>query len=497
MGHILRTAASYLRKLEEAQYGIPAPLANAINYYWDSQFSKVDERNAKEPRRWTPPDPHVHIRELWLQCELYTAVTLNRTYPSWAKALQSYAFYCLFSGPSAQYRLVPFLDAYEFREMLKGHYAYRVQSEQLETAPKKLATMAVFGNFFVEHIGSGAHLMVTLDLGYESMANTITVMAGPDHRQDVEQFFADMEASIQAHDIYFKQCLQFIQGKLSFADVRPTSWDGIVIKDELKNKIQRNTVDILAKSEQFSALGMCPNQNMLLCSPPGMAKTSIFRAISHQVEGQITRIWCTGKSIDSARDVTSLFDAARTLAPCIIFLEDADLFCGERVGNHESHVLNEFLACLDGAMSNEGVVVMASTNDLDSMDEAVVQRPGRFDMKIEMPLPDSEDRAKMLAKFLLEFHAKPLDSVSQEFWTTIIDMMEGLTGDYIRSLARAVVINAVNSGQVSEDGLSCSFGPEDLTIAAEQIMRNYRIGLRAKKHYTFQAEVESAPKAIG
>jgi len=495
MGGLTRRTAAYLSKLADGEYGVPPTIAGAANYLLDSYFAKIDERNARSarPPKWFPSDPHAHIRELWLGCDLHTALTLNQSYPNWSRSLNAFAFSKLFNGPSATYRVVPFLDQYEFKDMLKGHYAYRVQSEQIPIALGQAVTLPVYGNFFVEHAASGKHLFVTLDLGYESMGCSISVMAAPGSQDAAEQFYADMAASLVANDIYYKKCLSFVRGRIDFMGVKPTTWDQIVIKPVLREQIQKNSVAILDSSEKFSGLGMAPNQNVLLISPPGMAKTTIFRAISNEIEGRITRIWCTGKSIDRADDVTSLFEAARSLAPCIVIIEDMDLFGGDRSSRgygQDNHVLNEFLACLDGAQENSGVVVLASTNDVASMDEALTNRPGRFDMKIEMPLPDAQDRSDMLKSFLRGFHAGPDKSVTQDTWETVIKMTDGFTGDYIKSLARAVIIQAVADGLT--DGQRATFTADHLNAAAEQVMKNYQIGKKAKKHHQFEADISIA-----
>lgn len=490
----MKKLSSYLSAFNGLNYGIPKHIDSLVNFFFDAYFAKIDDRNRiVGPPPWYPSDPHAHIRELWLGCDLHTALTLNQSYPVWSRALNAYAFSKLFHGSDATYRVIAFLDSYEFKSMLQGDYAYRIQSEQLSISLTQNVTLPVFGKFFVEHISTGKHLFVSLDLCYESMGCNISVMSNPADQQLTEQFFADMATSLVANDIYYKKCLSFVRGRLDFMEVKPTTWDQIIIKPVLKAQIQDNTVSILDSMDKFASLGMVPNQNMILISPPGMAKTTIFRAISNDIDGRITRVWCTGKSIDRSDDVTALFEAARSLAPCIVIIEDMDLFGGDRSNRsfgQDNQVLNEFLACLDGAQENAGVVVMASTNDIASMDEALVNRPGRFDMKIEMPLPDAQDRSDMLKRFLRGFHSGPDASVSKDTWDTVIKMTDGLTGDYIKSLARAIVIRAVkddcSSGQI------CTFTADHLNAAVEQVMKNFAIGNRAKKHHQFEANVSVA-----
>lgn len=488
MDRPVRRTANYLSRILNAPYGVSDAVSGAVNYFLDSYWSKLDQRllAARQEEVWTPSDPDSHIKELWLGCEIHKAVNLNRSYPSFARNLNAWAFTRLFrnyAGPGATYEVVPFLDQYDFKEMLKGRTAYKIQYEMLSIDLGKAFTLPVYGTFFVRNEVDDTHLVVRLDLCYDSNRCEISVMSHPTHQEAAEKFLGDLEASIAANDIYFKKCLSFDHGRLEFAGVTPTVWDDIVLKDQVKCAIRDNTVEVLRHMDELASVGMCPNRNAILISPPGMAKTTLFRAISLETEGQATRIWCTGKSIEYPEHVTSLFQAARTLAPCIVFIEDMDLFGGNRSGlsGSESRVLNEFLSCLDGAQENAGVVVMASTNDIASMDEALVNRPGRFDVKIEIPYPDAADRGLMLHSFLKKLHAEPDATVTKDTVRTVIDLCDGLTGAYVKELAKSAVIRAVAEGRL-KDGV-VTFCADDLTAAAEQVMKNFAIGQRAKKHH--------------
>jgi cell division protease FtsH len=400
-----------------------------------------------------------------------------------AKAKNAWAFAKLFES-GGLYEAVPFLDSYPWKNAVKGSYEYRVQQETIQVGPDKSVTLPVLGTFFVTD-AAGAKLIVQIDLGYESPACVVTAVSSPESGA-AQKFLDDLDRSMETNDIYFQQCLVFLRGFLGFTQVRPTGWDEIVLKSDVVQEIRENTVGVVGNMDKLAALGMIPSRNVILISPPGMAKTTVFRAISHEM-GQITRIWCTGKSVKDSSDVTSLFEAARSLAPCIVFIEDMDLFGRDRgsLSGYESHVLNEFLACLDGMHQNSGVVIMASTNDIQSMDEALVDRPGRFDVKIEMPYPDAADRSQMLASFLKRVHATPDESVSRDTIKTVVDLTDGLTGAYIRELANATVIRAVAAGNLVPGGVK--FSADDLNAAAEQVVRNYKIGKAARKKV--QAEI--------
>lgn len=492
IGMGIRRVSTHMQKLSENEYSIPSQISGAINYLLDSVFTKWEEYKSKQVY---PPmvDPPSHVQELWLECELHRCISLNQRLPLFSKGRTAWALFKLFNGESASYHVYPFLDEYEHKYALKNSHKFRIQYESIPIAVEQSVSLPVYGTCFIQHAGTGKHFVLSIDLCHDSIFCDINVLAGSDDKEGVEQFYTDLNASVIANDIYYRKCLSFTRGKLDFVPVIPTRWDQIILKDDIKNRLRQNTIGVLANSEQFTKLGMSPNRNALLISPPGMAKTTIFRAISCEISGQMTTIWCTGKSIEYPEHVTALFEAARSLTPCIIFIEDMDLFGRERISlGSGSSVLNEFLACLDGAESNTGVVVMASTNDFDSMDEALADRPGRFDLKEEIPLPDFNDRSEMLKSFLKSYNARPDSSVTQETWTTIINMVEGLTGAYIKDLANSIMIRAVSSNCMTPDGLSVVFTTDNITGAAEQVMKNYLLGKRVKRHH--QTDPQVLPK---
>lgn len=478
--------ASYLKSLSHNEYGISSSISAVTNYVIDSYFAKIDEiklRNSKD-MEWVPPNLDSHVKEEWLGCEIHKVITINRSYPAFAVALNAWAFVNLlrpYAGDSASYELVPYIDIYKYKEYLKHDYRYRVQYGQMDIKPNTSVTLPVFGTFFLIDRQSGKHIIVLIDLCYESLGCSFSVIASEEDQTLAEKFIDNLQVSMKENDIYYKKCLSFNKGSVGFHEIIDTDWSNVVLKDQLKDEIRTNSVGILDNMDSLASIGMCPNRNIILISQPGMAKTTMFRATSNELQDRCTRIWCTGKSIQYAEHVTSLFEAARTLTPCIIFIEDMDLFGGDRgsmTGN--STLLNEFLAQLDGTKANAGIVVMASTNDIASMDEALVNRPGRFSVKIEVPLPDGDDRRTMLLKFLKEFSARPDADISIDSWDTIINLMDGFTGDYIKEVAKQIVIRATKEGR--NDGNQVIFNVDDLSVSGAQVMKNFKIGQKAKKH---------------
>jgi len=496
MKALLKRTAAYLGKLPEQEYGVAPALSAGVNYLVDSYFAKVDARMAAMDRGVEVPyDPVGHLKELWLGCEIHQSVTLNEKRPAWMKGQMAYAFSCLFTGPTATYEAVPFIDSYQFKEAVKGSYALRIQSAMLPISLGQAMKLPVFGTFFVRARGSGQQILVVIDFVHDDPYNcNLTVMSSPGNAQAAEDFLSALAQSLVANDIYHRQCLTFTKGYLDFTSVTKTSWSGIILKPQIKDKIRSNTVSVLNNMEELASVNLCPNRNTLLISPPGMAKTSIFRAISCELEQQMTRIWCTGKSIEYAEHVTALFSAARSLAPCILFIEDMDLFGRDRSsGMSNAHVLNEFLACLDGAQENFGVVVVASTNDFDCMDEALINRPGRFDVKVDIPYPDADERHKMLVTFFDGYKSGPDPTVTKDIWANVVGMTDGFTGAYIRDVAKSCVIRAVEAGGF--DGTTVTFSADHLIAATQESLSNYQLGKRAKKHINVEGTIDGMVKA--
>jgi len=482
MGIIHRTAA-YLKGLSPEQYGIPIQISGAINYFIDSFFSK--EEQLRKLGDILPKNPSADIQEKWLGCEYHTAININRSYPSFARNLNAWAFSKLFTqygGPEAQYEIHPFLQTYKHRDYLLDDYKIKIEYEQVSIDLGMEVTLPIHGTFFIKSKSENIPLVVFFDFCFYERICTISIRSNPKYQTIAEKFIQDLEASIRLNDIYYKKCLMFDKGRLDFIKITSTNWNDVILKDNIKNIIRDNSVGILKNIEALASIGMCPNRNVILISPPGMAKTTMFRAISNELSNEVTRVWCTGKSIGCPEDVTSLFEAARTLAPTIVFIEDMDLFGQDRSGlGGFSQVLNEFLTQLDGTQLNAGVVILASTNNVASMDEALINRPGRFNLKVEIPYPDVEDRAKMIQSFFKAVNAFPDSSITKDTWNNMIEITEGFTGDYIKELVKCTVIHAVANGRVTKN--RATFDSDDLMSASEQVMRNYNIGKKVKKHH--------------
>ena len=218
--------------------------------------------------------------------------------------------------------------------------------------------------------------------------------------------------------------------------------DDVAGQDGPKQELME-VVDYLRDPERFKKAGALPPQGVLLYGPPGTGKTLLAKAIAGEAQASFieqnasafVRIFA-GAGADSVR---KLFAEARKSRPCVIFIDEIDAVGGSRssFGSHDERIqcLNALLAEMDGFADNTGIVVVAATNRLDSLDEALV-RYGRFDRKVNVPLPGREDRVKILA-----VHAKKRPNVQAnlEHWA---DQTQGFSGADLEGLVNEAAIEA-------------------------------------------------------
>ncbi len=231
-----------------------------------------------------------------------------------------------------------------------------------------------------------------------------------------------------------------------FVEVPSTRWEDVGGLVEAKRLLREALEWPLQYADLFATAGIRPIKGVLLAGPPGCGKTLLAQAAASAT--QINFISVKGPALmskyigESEHAVREVFRKARQAAPCLIFFDEIDALVPRRGGGASDagvseRVVAQFLAELDGVEKLSGVLVLAATNRLDMIDPAL-RRPGRFDVIVEIPLPDEVER---LAVLQVQVRGKPLScEVDLAFIAT---NTAGLTGADLGAICQRAALNAI------------------------------------------------------
>ncbi|XP_040355096.1 ATP-dependent zinc metalloprotease YME1L isoform X4 [Ixodes scapularis] len=221
------------------------------------------------------------------------------------------------------------------------------------------------------------------------------------------------------------------------------TFDDVKGVDEAKQELQE-IVEFLRNPEKFSSLGGKLPKGVLLVGPPGTGKTLLARAVAG--EANVPFFHAAGPEFDEilvgqgARRVRDLFSTAKMRAPCVVFIDEIDSVGAKRTNSvlhpYANQTINQLLTEMDGFRQNEGVIVLGATNRRDDLDKALL-RPGRFDVEVQVPVPDLVGRKEILQLYLGK--VKMANDVS-------VDMLArgttGFTGADLENLVNQAALRA-------------------------------------------------------
>ena len=246
-----------------------------------------------------------------------------------------------------------------------------------------------------------------------------------------------------------------------------TSFDDVAGCDEAKFELEE-VVDFLKDPTKFSEAGAKIPKGVLLEGPPGTGKTLLARAVAS--EAGVSFLSASGSEFIEmfvgvgASRVRKLFEKARDNAPCVLFIDEIDAVGRQRGagiagGNDErEQTLNQILTNMDGFEENTGIVVLAATNRIDILDSALI-RPGRFDRKVKVTLPDYDGRKK-----IANVHFKNKNLNKDVDFDELASLTTGFSGADIANLANEAAIFSVRQDKSSIDRQTLLDAFEKITI---------------------------------
>ena len=223
-------------------------------------------------------------------------------------------------------------------------------------------------------------------------------------------------------------------------------------EDEAKENLQE-IVNYLHDPKQYEEIGASMPKGILLVGPPGTGKTMLAKAVAGEsnvpffsISGSEFVEMFVGMGASKVRD---LFKQAKEKAPCIVFIDEIDAIgqkrnSGNLGGNDErEQTLNQLLTEMDGFEGNTGVIILAATNRPDSLDPALT-RPGRFDRRVPVELPDLKGREE-----ILKVHAKKVALAPGIDFNTVARMASGASGAELANIVNEAALRAVRAGRKS------------------------------------------------
>ncbi len=220
-------------------------------------------------------------------------------------------------------------------------------------------------------------------------------------------------------------------------------------EDEAKDSLQE-IVDYLHDPSCYQAIGASMPKGILLVGPPGTGKTMLAKAVAGEanvpffsISGSEFVEMFVGMGASKVRD---LFKQAKEKAPCIVFIDEIDAIGkkrdGQLGGNDErEQTLNQLLTEMDGFEGNTGVIILAATNRPESLDPALT-RPGRFDRRVPVELPDLQGR-----EAILRVHARKIKVAEDVDFQQIARMASGASGAELANIVNEAALRAVRDGR--------------------------------------------------
>ena len=226
-------------------------------------------------------------------------------------------------------------------------------------------------------------------------------------------------------------------------------FDDVAGEDEAKENLAE-IVDYLHNPKKYSDVGASMPKGVLLVGPPGTGKTMLAKAVAG--EANVPFFSMSGSEFVEmfvgmgASKVRDLFKQAKEKAPCIVFIDEIDAIGKKRDGHiggndEREQTLNQLLTEMDGFEGNNGVIILAATNRPESLDPALT-RPGRFDRRVPVELPDLAGR-----EAILKVHAKKIKTADNVDFHTIARMASGTSGAELANIINEAALRAVRSGR--------------------------------------------------
>jgi len=291
-------------------------------------------------------------------------------------------------------------------------------------------------------------------------------------REVAEQFLVQVRARMAGRSVLRGQIISFAQDlfdpqmaetQLTFLTRPEVTADQVILPEGVRERVVRHVVGIGQQRELLRQAGQHLKRGVLLYGPPGTGKTHLVRHLLRETPGT-TAVLLSGKTLGLLPEATAL---ARAASPAIVVLEDCDLVAEHRGGDTNA-ALFETLEAMDGLAPDADITFILTTNRVDLLERALVERPGRVDLAVEIAKPDLEGRERLFRLYAADLLAA--GQLSERAVHTAAARTEGVTASFTKELIRRCVVNAALAGRAPEDA-DVSHALDEMLSDAESLTR--------------------------
>jgi GTPase SAR1 family protein len=319
------------------------------------------------------------------------------------------------------------------------------------------------GQYLLEKEGVRLVIKVSFDV---PLNNLVQAETGAAHEPVVKQLLAGIADYQNTHNFYRGKKISFTD-KILFLKPGHRDWNSVILDPVMKKEIRQNTVGFLQKCRQLGRYGIPSLRGIILTAEPGTGKTTIIKALMSEAEN-ITCITTSAYGFLREGYVAELFAIAQYLNPTIVFIEDIDFIGQERQQFFRgTPALLELLEEMDGIEEKKGVVVVATTNNIDALDKALSERPSRFDRVFRIGPLNYQQRSELIQNL-----AK-INPFSKEIMEYIVKNTSGFTPAQLQEVVYGMIISQTVGGQETVD---FTRGDVDSTISMINYRKMGRIG---------------------
>lgn len=317
------------------------------------------------------------------------------------------------------------------------------------------------GYLFLER--NEKRLVVNVNAGHSKQKKMLLIQSNDD--TVAKEFWQSIKTLAKPRTLYCGKNIKYSYDCIDFVISDPQEWDDLILDEKLKKEIYVNTIDFINRKDELSKYDIPARRGIILAGEPGTGKTLICKIIMHHGEN-ITCIVADSSYMLEFEYIRNLYRIARDLTPSIVFIEDID-FVGESRLRFKSSAINKLLEILDGIESSAEVITIATTNYLDSLDNALYRRPRRFDRIFEINLPDEKQRSQLIAKLANKI------PIPEEIHKYLVARTEGCTPALIQEIVHSVVIEHCHNERCRQNGI-CHFTMSDAENAIKAVRHERR-----------------------